>query len=95
MVRILNEIGVLKMKPVTLHCDNQSASHISGNPVFADVFTKVLPSTQFNLLLSKLGMCSPMPSLRGDVEDSVADAPATKMIFLATTKDSLDNNNFP
>lgn len=34
MVRILQEIGVVNLKPVTLHCDNQSALHIARNPVF-------------------------------------------------------------
>ena len=88
-----------KLKPVTLHCDNQSALHIAKNSVFherakhieldchftrdkvmeglieltylptsdqsADVFTKSLPSAQFNSLMSKLDMVSPVPNLRG------------------------------
>lgn len=36
----------------------------------ADIFTKILPSPQFNLLLSKLCKSSLMPSLRGVVADS-------------------------
>ena len=34
----------------------------------ADIFTKVLPSSQFNHLLSKLGLSSTPPNLRGDIE---------------------------
>nr|XP_043639363.1 uncharacterized mitochondrial protein AtMg00810-like [Erigeron canadensis] len=37
LVRILKELGVTNLKPVTLHCDNQSALHIAKNPVFHDV----------------------------------------------------------
>lgn len=93
MVRLLTELGVTNLLPVTLHCDNQSAIHIAKNPVFhertkhididchftrekvmegliqltylptssqlADVLTKILPSQQFNDLLSKLGMTKP------------------------------------
>lgn len=102
VVRLLEELGVEKLKPITLHCDYQSAIHIAKNPVhhertkhieidvhftrdkvlegllqityfptssqMADVFTKILPSEQFNNLLSKLDMCSPQPSLREAVE---------------------------
>lgn len=99
LVRLLEELGVTNLRPVTLHCDNQSAIHIAKNPVhhertkhieidvhftrdkvlegliqltylptssqLADIFTKILPSTQFNDLLSKLGMTPCQPSLRG------------------------------
>ena len=34
LVRLLEELGVHSLKPVTLHCDNQSAIHIGRNPVF-------------------------------------------------------------
>ncbi|XP_019102779.1 uncharacterized mitochondrial protein AtMg00810-like [Beta vulgaris subsp. vulgaris] len=34
MIRLLEELGVTKMQPVTLRCDNQSALHIAKNPVF-------------------------------------------------------------
>ena len=34
VVRLLEEIGVSGLSPVTLHCDNQSALHIAKNPVF-------------------------------------------------------------
>lgn len=33
-VRLLEDLGVTNLKPVTLHCDNQSALHIAKNPVF-------------------------------------------------------------
>uniref|UniRef100_A0A803M4B8 Uncharacterized protein n=1 Tax=Chenopodium quinoa TaxID=63459 RepID=A0A803M4B8_CHEQI len=90
LVRLLGDFGVTNLKPITLHCDNQSALHIAKNPVFhertkhididchftrdkvlegliqltylptssqlADIMTKILPSPQFNLLKSKLGM---------------------------------------
>ena len=34
LVRLLEELQVDKLKPVTLHCNNQSAIHIGKNPVF-------------------------------------------------------------
>lgn len=102
LVRLLEELGISGLKPITLHCDNQSSIHIAKNPVqhertkhieidvhftrdkvlegllhlayiptesqIADIFTKILPSAQFNTLLSKLGMTPSQPSLRGDVE---------------------------
>ena len=34
LVSLLKELGVPHPKPVTLHCDNQSALHIVRNPVF-------------------------------------------------------------
>lgn len=37
-----------------------------------DIFTKILPSHQFNLLLSKLGLSSSPPNLRGDIEPCTA-----------------------
>lgn len=108
LVRLLEELGVNNLKPITLHCDNQSALYIAKNPVFhdrtkhieldchftrdkvlegllqlsylptkhqlADVLTKIMPSTQFKDLLSKLGMsnpspvpASPVPTLRGGI----------------------------
>lgn len=104
MIRLLEELGVTNLTPVTLHCDNQSALHIARNPVFhertkhididchftrdkvlegliqlaylptgeqlADVFTKIIPSAQFQLLLSKLGMSPTLPSLRGGNENT-------------------------
>ncbi|KAL8120516.1 hypothetical protein AgCh_017628 [Apium graveolens] len=33
LVRLLAELGMLCLKPVTLHCDNQSSIHIAKNPV--------------------------------------------------------------
>lgn len=33
VVRLLEELGLSILKPVTLHCDNQSALHIARNPV--------------------------------------------------------------
>lgn len=102
LVKLLEELGITGLKPITLHCDNQSSIHIAKNPVhrertkhieidvhftrdkvleglinltcvptsmqLADVFTKILPSTQFNTLLDKLGMFDSQPSLRGDVD---------------------------
>ena len=102
LVRLVEEMGLVNLKPVTLHCDNQPALHIAKNPVFhdrnkhievdchftrdkvlerliqltylptqsqlADAFTKILPSAHFRLLLSKIGLASPTPCLRGDVE---------------------------
>mgnify|MGYP007039435986 CR=1 FL=1 len=92
VVRLLEELGVTSLKPITLYCDNQSAINIGKNPVFhertkhieidchftrdkilegllqlsymptneqlADILTKILPSPQQNILLSKLGMVS-------------------------------------
>ncbi|KAL8145624.1 hypothetical protein AgCh_003680 [Apium graveolens] len=34
LVRLLGDFGITDLTPVTLHCDNQSASHIAKNPVF-------------------------------------------------------------
>ena len=34
LIRLLEELGVHNLKPVTLHCDNQPAIHIGKNPVF-------------------------------------------------------------
>nr|XP_043629740.1 uncharacterized mitochondrial protein AtMg00810-like [Erigeron canadensis] len=34
LIRLLEEFGVTGLKPVTLHCDNQSALHVAKNPVF-------------------------------------------------------------
>ena len=36
MVRLLEEIGVQNLKPITLNCDSQFAMHIARNPVFHD-----------------------------------------------------------
>ena len=33
IVRLLEELGIKNLKPITLHCDNQSAIHIAKNPV--------------------------------------------------------------
>lgn len=91
--RLLEELGVQHLKPVTLNCDNQSAIHIAKKPVFhectkhidigchfthekvldgllqlsnvpsntqlAYLLTKILPSPQFQHLISKLGMFKP------------------------------------
>lgn len=99
LVRLLEEIGIIDLSPITLYCDNQSAMHIARNPVFhertkhididchftrdkvmegllqlfylpsdqqlADLFTKIIPSPQFNSMKTKLGIVSPLPSLRG------------------------------
>ena len=98
VVRLLADLQLHSLQPVTLHCDNQSAIHIAKNPIFhertkhievdchftrdkvlegliqltylptssqlADVLTKILPSSQHNTLISKLGMLH-NPSLRG------------------------------
>uniref|UniRef100_A0A803MXD9 Retrotransposon Copia-like N-terminal domain-containing protein n=1 Tax=Chenopodium quinoa TaxID=63459 RepID=A0A803MXD9_CHEQI len=34
LVNLLEELGLDKLKPVTLHCDNQSSIYIAKNPVF-------------------------------------------------------------
>lgn len=34
VVKLLEELGVTSLKPVTLYCDNQFATHIGKNPVF-------------------------------------------------------------
>lgn len=34
LIRLLAELGVDNLQPVTLHCDNQSALYIAKNPVF-------------------------------------------------------------
>ena len=93
VVRLLEELGLTSLKPVTLHSDNMSALHIAQNPVYhqrtkhlkidrhftrekimegflqvtylptssqlADMFTKIIPSTQFRHLIAKLGVYTP------------------------------------
>ncbi|GAA0138954.1 transmembrane signal receptor [Lithospermum erythrorhizon] len=65
LVRLLADLGLKDLQPVTLHCDNSSAMHIARNPVFHECtkhidldyhFTreKILPSPQHAYLLSKL-----------------------------------------
>ena len=34
LIRLLQDFGLTNLQPVTLFCDNQSAIHISKNPVF-------------------------------------------------------------
>lgn len=34
VVRLLEELDVTNLKPVVLHCDNQTALYITQNPVF-------------------------------------------------------------
>ena len=34
LVNLLEELNVTSLKPVTLHCDNQSAMQIAKNPVY-------------------------------------------------------------
>ena len=36
LVRLLEELCVSDLKPITLHCDNQSAIYIAKNPAFHD-----------------------------------------------------------
>ena len=36
MVRLLNDLGVRNLTPITLNCDNQSAIYIAKNPIFHD-----------------------------------------------------------
>ena len=43
-------------------------SYLPTKQQLADIFTKVLPSKQFNELLSKLDIVIPTPSLRGDIK---------------------------
>ena len=52
MVRLLDELGVVDLKPVTLHRDNQSALHIARNHVFheqtkhIDIYIVTSPETK-------------------------------------------------
>lgn len=36
VVRLLEDLGISNLKPVTLHCDNMLAIHIAKNPVYHD-----------------------------------------------------------
>ena len=40
LVRLLEELGISGLKPITLHCDNQSSIHIAKNPVIAEAIEK-------------------------------------------------------
>ena len=116
VVRLLKDLRVHKLEPVTLHCDSQSAIYIAKNPVFhdktkhikidchftrdkvlegliqlsylptqhqlADILTKILPSSQFNLLLGKLGVSKPPPSLRGDIKTKRIDNGVPDLVFM-------------
>ena len=42
-------------------------TYLPTSEQLADAFTKSLPSAQFNSLMTKLGMVSPVPNLRGGV----------------------------
>lgn len=104
IMRLLEEIGVANIKPITLNCDNQFAIYIAKNPIYhkltkhisidcyftrekvlegliqfsylptthqlADILTKVLPWSKFQVLLCKLGLISILPSLRGGVANT-------------------------
>ena len=98
-VRLLEDLGVTNLKPVTLHCDNESALSIAHNAVLhdrtkhieidyhftrekvmegllqltylptsnqlADVFTKIIHSSQFQHLLFQAWNVFSNPSLKG------------------------------
>lgn len=34
MVRLLEDLSLTNLKPVTFHCDNMSALHIAKNPIY-------------------------------------------------------------
>ena len=36
LIRLLKDLGVSSVQPVTIHCDNQSTMHIAKNPVLHD-----------------------------------------------------------
>lgn len=50
-------------------------SYLPTQNQLADILTKVLPSSHFNHLLAKLGVCKPSPSLRGDIKTNGDDDP--------------------
>ncbi|KAL8089718.1 hypothetical protein AgCh_039270 [Apium graveolens] len=67
VVCLLQELGVSGLKPVQLHCDNQSALHIARNPVFHERTKHIELDCHFTRDKVLEGMVSP-PNLRGDVE---------------------------
>ncbi|KAL0412223.1 UNVERIFIED_CONTAM: Retrovirus-related Pol polyprotein from transposon RE1 [Sesamum latifolium] len=71
---LLNGLHISHQTHVQVYCDNQVAIHIVANPykagfimpmyvssrtLLADLFTKLLPASTFQPLLSKLGLVSP------------------------------------
>ncbi|KAL8090553.1 hypothetical protein AgCh_039850 [Apium graveolens] len=59
LVRLLEELGVTHLKPVTLYCDNQSAIHIAKNPL-----TKEECNDAFNDMSTELyHLCVSLKSL--------------------------------
>lgn len=50
LVGLLTELGVTKLKPVTLHCDNQFALHIAKNPIFHERTKHINIDCHFTLI---------------------------------------------
>lgn len=53
VVRLLEELGVHDLKPIELHCDNQSAIHIATNPIFHERTKHIWTVTSLEIRFSR------------------------------------------
>ena len=65
LIRLLEELGVHSLKPVTLYCDNHSAIHIGRNPVFHELTKHIEVDCHFtrDKVLEGLLQLSYLPTL--------------------------------
>ena len=50
IVRLIEELSLTNLRPITLHCDNQSAIHIAKNPVFHGMTKHIEVDCHFTIL---------------------------------------------
>ncbi|XP_073152551.1 secreted RxLR effector protein 161-like [Henckelia pumila] len=78
--RLIEEIFSILDYPVPIHCDNESAIKLAGNPDIqlkkigmesqvADIFTKALSKTKFDEFRSDLGVIDSKLALSGSIEN--------------------------
>lgn len=86
LVRLLEELGVSGLKPVALHCDNQSALYIAKNPVFNEITKHIELDFHFtrDKVLEGLLQLTYLPtrSQIADVFTKVSPSPLFKSLLL-------------